>query len=363
VNIYYCYRYHPDTTAVYLENAFSKDHTVINITSPYMSRKGYVPTPELTQLTSNGMPAPDLAVWVDSGGGFFPRGWESLTCPTAVFLIDVHTYLDLRYSLAPFFDYIFVAQRDYIPHFEHKGFQQVFWLPLACDPNIHSSSYSEKLWDIGFVGKLNSPTRKMRLEILSSKYNMNDYKQYFSKEEISSVYGQSKIVFNSSINGDLNMRVFEALASGTLLVTDRIQNGQQELFRDGHELVEYANDQDMVDLIGYYLNHEAERKEIANNGRQLVVSQHTYQHRSQQIINQIFNHGSPNLLATVRSMDPISISRAYQRYFQQQYMVETILGILQSAWKSRKDYWYAFGQAMLVYARRMSLIYRSYPKN
>ena len=44
------------------------------------------------------------------------------------------------------------------------------------------------------------------------------------------IYSESKIVLNASINGDLNMRVFEALTSGALLVTDRIENGLDTLF-------------------------------------------------------------------------------------------------------------------------------------
>ena len=48
------------------------------------------------------------------------------------------------------------------------------------------------------------------------------------------IYSASRIVFNRSIKDDVNMRVFEALASGSLLLTnDLAANGQAELFRDG----------------------------------------------------------------------------------------------------------------------------------
>ena len=54
------------------------------------------------------------------------------------------------------------------------------------------------------------------------------------------VYSASRVVFNRSIRNDVNMRVFEALACGSLLVTnDLAENGQDELFQDRVHLATY----------------------------------------------------------------------------------------------------------------------------
>ena len=53
-------------------------------------------------------------------------------------------------------------------------------------------------------------------------------------EEMAKVYSAARAVFNRSITNDVNMRVFEVLASGSLLVTnDLSDHGLAGLFRDG----------------------------------------------------------------------------------------------------------------------------------
>jgi spore maturation protein CgeB len=54
-------------------------------------------------------------------------------------------------------------------------------------------------------------------------------------------YSASRIVFNRSIRDDLNMRVFEALACGSMLLTNALppESGQEELFVDGTHLATY----------------------------------------------------------------------------------------------------------------------------
>ena len=66
-------------------------------------------------------------------------------------------------------------------------------------------------------------------------------------EEMAQTYSASRIVFNRSIRNDVNMRVFEAVACGSLLVTnDLAENGQAELFADGVHLVTYRDADELL---------------------------------------------------------------------------------------------------------------------
>src|SRR5437667_99589 len=72
-------------------------------------------------------------------------------------------------------------------------------------------------------------------------------------EEMARIYSASRVVFNRSIKNDVNMRVFEAVACGSLLVTnDLADHGQAELFGDGVHLVTYREPGEMVETVGYY---------------------------------------------------------------------------------------------------------------
>ncbi|MFN3551283.1 MAG: glycosyltransferase [Endomicrobiia bacterium] len=104
------------------------------------------------------------------------------------------------------------------------------------------------------------------------------------------VYSQAKIVFNKSAGGEINMRVFETLSCGSLLLTDRLKPevGLEELFQDRKHLVLYDDENDLLEKIDYYLRNESDREEIAYNGYKEVLSKHTYEHRVKEMFNKIF---------------------------------------------------------------------------
>ena len=94
------------------------------------------------------------------------------------------------------------------------------------------------------------------------------------------IYSASRIVFNRSIGNDVNMRVFEAVACGSLLVTnDLAENGQAELFQDGVHLATYQDAEEMLEKIRHYLEHDDRREAIASAGRAEAIARHTYRHR------------------------------------------------------------------------------------
>ena len=104
-------------------------------------------------------------------------------------------------------------------------------------------------------------------------------------EEMARVYSASRIVFNRSIKDDVNMRVFEALASGSLLLTnDLAANGQAELFHDGVHLATYSDMEEMLDKVTYYRRHESLREKIAAAGAAEVLAKHTYRHRMETVL-------------------------------------------------------------------------------
>jgi len=93
---------------------------------------------------------------------------------------------------------------------------------------------------------------------------------------------RSRIVFNNAIKNDLNMRVFEAMCSGSLLLTDDA-DGLTDFFKDRRHLVVY-DEGNAVDLAVYYLRNEGEREAIAEAGRLEVLERHTYERRVETLI-------------------------------------------------------------------------------
>ena len=106
-------------------------------------------------------------------------------------------------------------------------------------------------------------------------------------EEMARTYSAARLVFNRSLKNDVNMRVFEAVACGSLLLTnDLAENGQAELFRDGIHLATYHDGEDLLDKAAYYLRHDALRERIAAAGRAEAIEKHTYDRRMRTLLEQ-----------------------------------------------------------------------------
>lgn len=211
---------------------------------------------------------------------------KSVRCPVIGYLIDVHQQLDVRLAYARYFDHVFVAQLDYLQVFRDLPHPSVHWLPLACDPAVHFVQGLDRDIDVGFVGKLGMPG-SARFETLScvlSEFATNDFTRPYTPAEMGEVYSRSRIVFNKSINGDVNMRVLEGLASGALLVTDRIDNGLDQIGIAGVHFVTYDTIDEAVDVIRHYLANDLDREAIAKRGQAHVFSHHTYAHRLAEIL-------------------------------------------------------------------------------
>ena len=71
------------------------------------------------------------------------------------------------------------------------------------------------------------------------------------------------------------MRVFEAMASGCLLLTDD-RADVHALFTEGEHLRVYQSPTELRALARHYLGNESERRRLAALGRERVLAEHTY---------------------------------------------------------------------------------------
>lgn len=303
MKIWLAYVNYPVTTAVYFERALRKIATVTTVgprlpehlLTDWQLQSMKLPvtdqdlttdfTPDMATIWENTPPSqrPDLYLWIESVGGYYPQNLNAILCPKCCYLIDSHLNLEKHLIWAQQFDYVFIAQIEYLHEFRSIN-PNSHWLPLACDPDIHCPASADKLFDISFVGSLyNNPRRVSLLEALKEHFNTH-YERCFW-DDMARVIGQSRIIFNNAVKNDLNMRVFEALSIGTLLVTDLPKNsGQDLLFRNGEDLAVYRNDNELLDVIRFYLNNPTLRDDIAQRGRRLVHNAHTYAHRAADLL-------------------------------------------------------------------------------
>ncbi len=226
---------------------------------------------------------PGLYLWVEAGDNcYYPLNLDALPCPKVCYLIDSHIFLSTHLEWAKQFDMVFIAQREYLDNFRELGLR-THWLPLACDPEIHRRFDLPKIHPVGFVGSVKNDSRREALLTTLGQQIPVHYERCYL-EDMARFFSQSQIVFNEAIKNDLNMRLFEAMSTGSLLLTDFAKNsGQDELFMDGEDYAVYR-DSTICDVAGFYLDNEDLREQIAMRGRQLVHNAHTYNHRMDDLL-------------------------------------------------------------------------------
>lgn len=96
-----------------------------------------------------------------------------------------------------------------------------------------------------------------------------------------------KVFYNSRINLNVTMRnirtglplrMFDIMGCEGFLLTN-YQAEIASLFEPGRDLAVYESFDDCLKKAGYYLEHEDERRTIAENGYRKICAHHTYDHR------------------------------------------------------------------------------------
>ena len=159
-------------------------------------------------------------------------------------------------------------------------------MPLAADPERHRF-YADQIqeYDVGFLGNDTYPERAALLDLIGQNFKLL---RSTAKpgEEYSRLLSSCRMIFNRSMDNDLNMRVFEAMSIGRLLLTDKV-DGIDDLFVDGEHYVSYKDWPDLFQKIRDYLQHPHIREPIAKAGAEWIRAQHTYQHRLETILKEM----------------------------------------------------------------------------
>lgn len=180
---------------------------------------------------------PDLVVWSDICRPPSVIGIESLPAVTVGFSIDQYCNpWHMAYAAA--FDLMLVAQKDYLPLFEQEQLgNELEWFPLFCNPSRDADQGLERDVPVSFVGTVEGSINKER------KHFLNDFKKrhplFVTQGDYVPVFNRSRIVLNQSAAGELNFRVFEAMACGAALLTEDVENGLKDLFTDRESVLLY----------------------------------------------------------------------------------------------------------------------------
>jgi tetratricopeptide (TPR) repeat protein len=226
---------------------------------------------------------------------------DNCPCPVVSMIVDRITYAEEHIKGNLIYSDIIIAMEDYaVEIYKKLGFSNVLYIPgagsIGFDPGAYPRLNLEKIYDVVFLGNINSPViyrqrNKIlkRLDSLKSKYNIlitsvSDYDSYWP------LMNQAKIVLDATIDSNgLNYRMFQAMGIEALCFIEDDNSMVTELYKDKEDLVLYNID-NLDYLIDYYLTNDEERKRIAQQGYLKTINNYTHYHFLKKTVETLVNY-------------------------------------------------------------------------
>ncbi|WP_292884671.1 glycosyltransferase [Methanobrevibacter sp. UBA212] len=204
------------------------------------------------------------------------------------------------------FDICFISSIRYANELSEELNTTVKPLLQCTDPDIFYSEYDDSISeDILFVGSTRGFYREIIKDIMETDFDVAVYgrgwpefidEQYVNgffipNEELHKYYSSCKILLNDhwETMRELDFpsnRLFDALACGTFVISDKIPSA--ETLFEGN-VVTYDGVDDLNSKLEYYLTHDEERIKIAEKGKKIVLKNHTFDNRADEILSELKN--------------------------------------------------------------------------
>lgn len=255
---------------------------------------------------------PDLVFWCDACQPPWVFGFETLPAVTIGYSIDQYMHpWHVPYSAG--FDAVFVAQKDYLPLFASPIDRPAAWMPLFCQPSRLPALDTVRDIPVSFVGTLDGVVNARRRPFLEAFARRTPL--VVTTGDFVPVYGRSRLVLNQSAAGELNFRLFEAMACGAAVLTEETGNGLTELFTPGEELLTYPRgDALQAAVIARTALASPELDAIAASGRRKTLARHTVTTRARHILEtatRLAAEGAPAKRQTAKDRVRAEVHKAY----------------------------------------------------
>ncbi|MEH7343292.1 glycosyltransferase [Bacillus sp. JJ1532] len=230
-------------------------------------------------------------------------GLSTLKIPFGIIMHDLHLEIEKRKQFIEETNvkYIFSIYRDAFLNDFRKYKDRMYWLPHFVNPSIFKDYRLEKDIDYLLLGKVAwyYPLRKRIVKTMRKipgfVYRMHPgyrnigvaEEKVFVGESYAKEINRAKVFFtcDSSLHYPI-IKYYEVLACNTLLLAPSLKELRDLGFIPGQHFVE-INGKNFLKMARYYLEHEDERKKIAQQGYEMVHKKHTVTIRAAQLVSYI----------------------------------------------------------------------------
>lgn len=236
---------------------------------------------------------PDVLVYTDHLGSHgWPDGLEQLDIPKIYYAVDTPINFWWQKHFAALFDLCYVDQKPFVEKMAARNIDS-HWLPVAVNASAYQDQEGvsrDKIYDFGFVGVIDEKVRAKRSRLvkqLSGRFSlkaMGDHQDgWLGPEDSSALYRQSRLILNENLFPGVTTRMFEAMASGTVLFTEKAGGDLGELFLPGEDFA-WFEPQELFEAAEYWLSDEERLKKVAGRALDKVLEYHDISHRAETVL-------------------------------------------------------------------------------
>ncbi|MEA2470298.1 MAG: spore maturation protein CgeB [Thermoleophilaceae bacterium] len=237
---------------------------------------------------------------------------EAIDAPTVNWFADDHWRFDsYTRHMAPAFDLAVTTDAASLPKYEAAGIRNVLLSQWACNRYAYGRTGDGIEHDVTFVGQPHGNREEIIGRITAAGHDVECWgfgwpAGKLDHEGMVRVFSTSRVNLNLSNSSTppntLRVRVgrwlgrgpkgpqppqikgrnFEVPGCGGFLLTERVPH-LGEYFELGKEVAVYDGPDDLVEQVGYWLEHDDERAAVADAGYRRVMAEHTYDHRFETI--------------------------------------------------------------------------------
>ncbi len=228
---------------------------------------------------------PKYVLWLSAAYEFLPSTFESIREEGSIvvgwFVDDEYRFDNYSKWWIPHLDYCITFDPEAVPKYEMLGARVVKVTFCEGIPVDYDWSNIEEKYDVSFVGSLQSkPSREQYInELKNRNISVHLFGEgggwYVSFGEMVDIFGASKINLNfAGVTGSNRLaikgRITEVCLAGGFLLMEYV-SGIENYFEIDREIVCFHNTEELIDKVIYYLNHDEERRAIAQAGPRLFV--------------------------------------------------------------------------------------------
>jgi len=220
--------------------------------------------------------------------------------------------LPFHYQIAAAADFHFTISPDLIHDYERKGVYNVGFWPIGVEHEyLKERKRGPFSRDVVFLGSSypneSYPEAKTRndavIALARSGLSLGLYGHGWKKfklsaqysgeqhEENAQIYAESKLALSVSQVSTLQYytsdRLYNICGPGCPALVHRFKGMEGHGFVDGETCIVWDTVKEMVEKAKWYIAHDTERERIGRNGRELILSRHTWPHRVEEFFRLI----------------------------------------------------------------------------